>query len=46
MNVANVHDLYYTATYNGSQVCTAFNGLFSLGLDRRYYQSKELNKKI
>jgi transposase len=46
MNVANVHDLYYTATYNGSQICTAFNDLFSLGLDRRYYQPKDLNKKI
>lgn len=46
MNVANVHDLYYMATYNGSQVCTAFNELFNLGLDRRYYQPKDLNKKI
>jgi transposase len=46
MNVANIHDLYYTATYNGSQICTAFNDLFNLGLDRRYYQPKELNKKI
>ena len=46
MNVANVHDLYYAATYNGSQVCAAFNDIFSLGLDRRYYQPKDLNKKI
>jgi hypothetical protein len=46
MNVANVHDLYYTATYKGSQICTAFNDLFNLGLDGRYYQSKDLNKKI
>jgi transposase len=46
MNVANVHDLYYMATYNGSQVCTAFNDLFGLCLDRRYYQPKDLNKKI
>jgi transposase len=46
MNVANAHDLYYMATYNGSQVCTALNDLFNLGLDRRYYQPKELNKKI
>jgi transposase len=46
MNVANVHDLYYAATYKGSQVCSAFNELFSLGLDRRYYQPKDLNKKI
>jgi transposase len=46
MNVANAHDLYYMATYGGSQVCTAFNDLLGLGLDRRYYQPKDLNKKI
>ena len=46
MNVTNEHDLYYTATYNGSQICTAFNDLFNLGLDRRHYQPKDLNKKI
>jgi hypothetical protein len=46
MNVANAHDLYYMATYDGSRVCTAFNDLFGLGLDRRYYQPKDLNKKI
>jgi transposase len=46
MTVTNAHDLYYIATYSGSQVCTAFNDLFDLGLDRCYYQPKELNKKI
>ena len=46
MNVTNEHDLYYTATYNGSQICTAFNDLFNLGLDRRHYQPKDLNRKI
>jgi transposase len=46
MNVANAHDLYYMATYNGSQVCDAFNDVFRLNLDRRYYQPKDLNKKI
>lgn len=46
MNVTNEHDLYYTATYNGSQICTAFNALFNLGLDRRHYQPKDLNRKI
>jgi transposase len=46
MNVTNAHDLYYIATYNGSRVCNAFNELFRLGLNRRYYQPKELNKKI
>jgi transposase len=46
MNVANAHDLYYLATYNGSQICSALNDLFGLGLDRRYYLPKDLNKKI
>jgi transposase len=46
MNVSNSHDMYYTAAYKGSQVCTALNGLYGLGLDKKYYQPKELNKKI
>lgn len=46
MEVANVQDLYYLSTYNGSQICTALNTLFDLGLDKKYYQPKELNKKI
>jgi len=46
MNVANIQDMYYTAAYRGSQVCTALNGLYDLGLDKKYYQPKELNKKI
>lgn len=46
MNVSNSQDMYYTAAYRGSQVCTALNGLFGLGFDRKYYQPKELNKKI
>jgi len=46
MNVSNTRDMYYTAAYRGSQVCTALNGLYGLGLDKKYYQPKELNKKI
>ena len=46
MNVSNSQDMYYTAAYRGSQVCTALNGLYGLGLDKKYYQPKELNKKI
>jgi hypothetical protein len=46
MNVANVQDLYYQATFKGSQVCTSLNGIFDLGLDKKIYQPKELNKKI
>jgi len=46
MNVANVQDIYYQATFKGSQVCTSLNGVFDLGLDKKIYQPKELNKKI
>ena len=46
MNVMNTHDAFYTAAYTSSQVCTALNGVFDLGLDKKYYQPKELHKKI
>lgn len=46
MNVANVEDMCYMSTYTGSQVCTALNGIFELGLDRKYYLPKELNRKV
>lgn len=46
MNINNSHDAYYAAVYRGSEVCTALNGLFDLGLDKKYYLPKELNKKI
>jgi transposase len=46
MNIMNTQDAFYTATYNGSQVCTSLNGVFDLGLDKKYYLPKELNKKI
>jgi transposase len=46
MEVANVQDMYYLSTYNGSQICTVLNAIFDLGLNKKYYQPKELNKKI
>lgn len=46
MNVTNTQDAFYTAAYTGSQVCTSLNGIFNLGLDKKYYLPKELNKKI
>lgn len=46
MKVANVEDRYYMSTYTGSKLCTALNSLFELGLDKKYYLPKELNKKI
>ena len=46
MNLINTQDAFYTATYKSSQVCTTLNGVFNLGLDKKYYLPKELNKKI
>ena len=46
MNVINIMDSFYASTYKASQVCTALNGLFDLGLDKKYYQPKALNKKL
>jgi transposase len=46
MNVVNIQDSLYAATFKASQVCTSLNGLFDLGLDKKYYQPKELNKKL
>ena len=46
MNVVNIKDSLYAATYTASKVCTSLNGLFDLGLDKKYYQPKELNKKL
>lgn len=46
MNVVNVQDMYYMSTYTGSKLCTALNDIYDLGLDKKYYQPKELNKKI
>lgn len=46
MNVVNTQDMFYTAAYKSSKVCTALNGIFDLGLDKKYYQPKELNKKL
>jgi hypothetical protein len=46
MNVINMQDIYYAAAFKGSNICTALNGVFGLGLDKKYYRPKELNKKI
>jgi hypothetical protein len=46
MNVMNVQNIYYAAAYGGSRVCTTINGIFALGLDKKFYLPKELNKKI
>ena len=46
MEVANLEDLCYMSLYEGSKVCDALNFIFGLELDKKYYQVKELNKKI
>ena len=44
MNVVNCQDIYYQSIYTGSSVCTALNELYDLGLDKKYYQPKFLNR--
>lgn len=46
MEVANIEDMCYMSTYSSSQVCTALNAVFDLGLDKKYSPPKELNKKL
>lgn len=46
MEVTNMYDMCYMSLYNGSHICTALNSVFGLGLDKKYWQPKELNKKI
>ena len=46
MDVANIEDMCYLSTYTNSEACTALNAITGLGLDKKYYQPKELNKKI
>lgn len=45
MQAANILDLCYAAQYTGSKTLSALEGVFALGLDKRYYLPKELNKK-
>lgn len=45
MQVANINDTFFAATYEGSQVLTALNTIYPMSqLDRKYYQPKELKK--
>lgn len=46
MEVANLEDLCYMSLYDGSKVCDALNFVFGLELDKKFYQTKDLNKKI
>ena len=45
MQVANINDIFFAATYEGSRVLTALNTIYPMSqLDRKYYQPKELKK--
>ena len=46
MNVVNVHDFEYMATFKGSRTLDALTRLSSLELDHAHYRPKDLNKKI
>ena len=46
MEVTDMDNMCYKSTYTASQVLTALNTVFDLGLDKKYYLPKELNKKI
>ena len=46
MEVVNIEDICYMSTYTASQVMTALNAIYDLDLDKKYYQPKELNRKI
>jgi transposase len=50
MQVANIDDLFYVATYEGSTILTALNTIYPMSqLDHKYYQPKDLKiifKKI
>ena len=46
MSVVKVKDSFYAAAFKASGVCTSFNGLYNLGLDKKFYEPKELDKKL
>lgn len=46
MEVANVNDMFYASTYTCSRVSSNLESLTGLGLDKKYYQLKELNRKV
>jgi transposase len=45
MEVINMEDMCYLSIFNGSQVCTALNDVFGLGLDKKFFSPKELNNR-
>ena len=45
MQVANCQDMFYMSTFTGSKTLTALEAVIPMGLDRKFYKPKELNKK-
>ena len=46
INVLSIEDAYYQATYTGSNCLSSIEELFPLKLDKKYYLTKDLNKKL
>ncbi len=46
MNVKNNKDLFYEALYDGGEILSSLNALFPMDLDRKYYKTKDIRKKI
>lgn len=46
MNVLNFEDLYYRACYTGSNVLDALEQIYGLGLNKKNYLPKSLNKYL
>jgi len=46
MNVMNFQDTFYASAYTESEVGIALNAAFDLGLNKKYYKPKDLNKKL
>ena len=46
MNVANIEDMFYASEYSMSETLAALDSITGLGLDKKYYKPKELNKKL
>lgn len=46
MNVMNFQDTFFASTFTESDVSTALNAAFDLGLNKKYHRPKDLNKKL
>jgi len=44
MQVVPIDVIGYAASYDGSEICSVLNKLFQMGLDKKYYLPKDLNR--